>query len=529
MEPQALLDSFNSMPKPQKRRASLFSLGLGRIIGLLSAGALVFMLLFVVVTKAEILGIAGLVMAVLTVLALFHWPERGTAIIIFIIYTNLAVVAYKFHGFPQIVAASVSMLLCVPLAVYWFVRRERFLIDYTWLLMVGFLAALFASLMMSKSVPMGMAWITTYLLEGLALYLIIINVVRKFSTLRLVVWGLLIGGALLGGLTLFQETTKSYNNNFGGLAQRNAENWDGDTDRKSAAVDRVRLANRAGGPIGGPNRYAQILMVLLPLGLFRFFDEKVRYKKTLALGFTLLVLSGALLTYSRSGFITLATLMLIMTVLRYIRLYQVVLAVVLFVGAIAVVSPGYLARMETIGGINALFSKDASVKADGATRGRVTEMLAAFNVFLDYPLVGVGPGQYAKYYSIDYMANPEISFRDIAKSRKAHTLYFELMAETGLLGFFTFMSVVAYVLYRLWRIRAKNLASRVAFANMATAFGLSITMYMISAVFLQLAYQRYFWLLIALAGAAIQIMSKDLDEAGDDDTIETPALAVESE
>ena len=42
----------------------------------------------------------------------------------FILWTNLAVVATRFHGVPQIVGSAVILLLAVPLARYLLVERQ---------------------------------------------------------------------------------------------------------------------------------------------------------------------------------------------------------------------------------------------------------------------------------------------------------------------------------------------------------------------------------------------------------------------
>ena len=98
----------------------------------------------------------------------------------------------------------------------------------------------------------------------------------------------------------------------------------------------------------------------------------------------------------------------------------------------AFVAPSTFARLGTLGGIKSLFgSHPDAPEADPATRGRLTEMLAAGLVARDHPIVGVGPGHFTPYYSLEYMANPEIAFRDINKSRRAHSLYLEMAAETG--------------------------------------------------------------------------------------------------
>ncbi len=478
---------------------------LGPLIGLACAFMFAVLALTVLVTKVHVTVVMVLILTVFLVVALFYWPEPGTILVLFAIYSNLAVVAYKFHGLPQILAASISLLLCVPLAVYWFVRREKFVIDYPWLLMLAFLASLFASLMVAVDIDRGMEWIYTFLLEGLALYLIVINVVRRLSTLRSVIWALLVCGAFLGGLTLLQAMTQDYANNYGGLAQRNIEHWDGGDSFDE--MDKVRLADRSSGPIGDPNRYAQIMLVLLPLGFFRIFDEERKRHKLFALVCTVLTLCGMLLTYSRGAFISLTVLVVVMTALRYIRFSRIALAAAGILVIIAVASPGYFIRMSSIANVQALFTKDASIKADGATRGRITEMLAAFNCYLDHPVVGVGPGQYSHFYSVDYMTDPAIAFRTILSTRRAHTLYFEMMAELGTLGFAAFMAIVLLIMTRLWRLRKHfTRRSRKDLANIASGFWLAIFAYMFSSIFLHFAYQRYYWILLAIAGAAVHIL-----------------------
>ncbi|MFQ6115536.1 MAG: O-antigen ligase family protein, partial [bacterium] len=314
--------------------------------------------------------------------------------------------------------------------------------------------------------------------------------------------------AMLGSMTLDQEVTGSYHQTFGGLAQRHNE---GD-DELLQTRTKERAWNRAGGPIGSVNRYGQIMIVVLPLALFRFWDERSLKLRALAAAATLLILSGVLLTYSRSSFLTLLFLLVIMTLMRYIRLHQVLITAAVFIIMITFAAPNYLMRMESLRGVQGLFSKKTSARPDAITLGRVTEMLAALNVFLDYPILGVGPGQYTKYYSVEYMNDPDIALRRIAKNRRAHTLYFELAAETGLIGIISFMAIVLTLMYQLWQARRRWLQSRPDMANMATAFLLSITAYLSTGVFAHFSYQRYYWLLLALAGAAIQIFRSETSD-----------------
>jgi O-antigen ligase len=217
-----------------------------------------------------------------------------------------------------------------------------------------------------------------------------------------------------------------------------------------------------------------------------------------------LVFSGILLTYSRGAFLTLVLMILIMVVLRYIRPIQLLfLGIVVFLIILAI-SPDYFNRMDSLRGIKGLFSEQVDVQPDAVTRGRLTEMLAAFYVFLDYPVVGVGPGHFTPYYSLDYMTGPH-ALRQISSQRRAHTLYFEIMAETGIIGFLIFMSILVFILIKLVQLRLYWIPRNSEYANIITALFLGVISYMGTAIFLHFSYQRFYWLFLALAGAAIQI------------------------
>lgn len=453
------------------------------------------------------LVLAGVVIIALLALAI-AFPDISTLVVIFVIYTNLGAISKHVYGFPDSVANSFGLLLGIPLISYLIIRRERLVIDRAFLLMLVFLAILGAASLFAVDIELAMDWIFGYLTGGLVLYLLIINVIRKFTTFRRVIWSLLLAGSLLGGLTLYQEITQSFDNNFYGLSDRARSDETGVVEEGGETFVRI---NRAGGPLAAPNRFAQILIVLLPLALFRIWGERSLWLRALAALAFLSILGGMLLTYSRGAFVAFVLLILMMILMRYIRPYQILVALA-GLALLITVAPGYLDRIDTIRGVEGLLFEDTEQQPDYVTRGRVTEMLAALYVFLDYPVLGVGPGQYSRYYSIDYHLNPDIALRYIPTTRRAHTLYFELGAETGVLGLGTFLAIVLLMLYRLWRARVRWIYSRPEYANVATALFLSILGYLGTAIFLHLSFQRYYWLLIALAGAAIQILDNEIPE-----------------
>ena len=84
-------------------------------------------------------------------------------------------------------------------------------------------------------------------------------------------------------------------------------------------------------------------------------------------------------------------------------------------------------------------------------------------------------------------------------------MYLEELGDTGIIGFTGFMSIVLFTMYQLWQVRRRWAQSRPDIAYTAAGLLLAITAYLASAAFLHLSYIRYYWLLLALAGAAIHI------------------------
>jgi O-antigen ligase len=163
--------------------------------------------------------------------------------------------------------------------------------------------------------------------------------------------------------------------------------------------------------VNEPNRFAQILLVLLPLAVHGLRYGRSLGARSLAFGAGVFLLGGITLTYSRGAFLGLVVLTAVYTWMGYVRPSRIVLAVCLFLIAVPLVAPSYYQRIGSIG--DALDVLDSSNRsgAEAVARGRTTETLAAVKAFLDHPIVGVGPGHYLTHYSIRYQLDPDISLR----------------------------------------------------------------------------------------------------------------------
>src|SRR6184192_220144 len=175
---------------------------------------------------------------------MLRWPEVGTLVVLFAIYSNISVLAMRSENAVQltagpadknprvaIVLAGLCLLLIVPLLFHLFTRKQRLIFDRGFVLMLALLVVYLVSSFFASDDRIVGSQISGYVLEGLALYFLIINVVRDLPTLRRVTWALLLAGCLMGGLSIFQKVTHTENNIYGGLAQVSSD-FEGNMSRQ---------------------------------------------------------------------------------------------------------------------------------------------------------------------------------------------------------------------------------------------------------------------------------------------------------
>lgn len=440
---------------------------------------------------------AAVAVAIIAAFAFYRWPEAAIPAILFLLYLNVPVVAVKFHHVPRVLGMLSPLPLLAPLAYYTLVRREQVVLTATLPWILAFLCVQIAGAFFARDPDVALDSLKIAIIEGLGLYLVVTNVVRREHTLRWTLWALILAGGVMGSLSLFQYVTKTYSNNYGGFAQI--------SEGRGLAVETAHGTEyraRLSGPIGEKNRYAQIMLMLVPLAVYCFQSSQSRRAKVISGGCLFSIAMGAALTYSRGGAVACVLVLLLTVALRYIQWRHVVM--VGLAGLLLVtMQPEFQKRaLSTLNVVNVLRRRGPeSQSADGAVRGRATAMLAAARVYADYPLIGVGPGMF-NYYVQSYSRRGGL--RAFDTNREAHCLYLEIAAEQGTLGLFAFGAAVATSLIWLFRLRwSTPFASDVH--RQATAFILALSFYLATGLFLHFSYARYFWIILALADASARI------------------------
>jgi len=497
-------------------------------IGILLPSASIGFLVFYLIRPTITLTLATLLFVGLLSLSL-RWPEVGTLVVLFTMYSNISVLAMRSAAAieasagspdknPRIIAVlgAMSLFLAIPLFYRMFIRKEKLIIDLGFILMLIYLTTRLASSFFSNDQPTLVSQAGDFLFEGLALYFLLNNVIWYFSVLRRAIWALLFAGSLMASVTLYQKVTHTEKNNYGGFAQ--ADFGPKVDPEKKESIERLRASGkisaggtnvgdvRAAGPIGGSNEYGQILLVLLPLAVLQFRTESSRTLRTFAAGATGLILGGLILTYSRGCLLAAIVVFGMMIGMGLLKPRHALVSALAAGLLITFLAPNVVTRMESLGRLKGLFSRSISSDQapDSSAVYRYVLDVALWHVFLDHPVLGVGPGQFAKHYSSDYVNR--VGVIEQSKNYMAHNLYLETLAEGGLVGSASFLSILIATMYGLWKTRSRFKQSRPEFAFVASAFFLALSGHAISSIFAHLAYQRYFYLLLALSSATIRIM-----------------------
>jgi putative inorganic carbon (HCO3(-)) transporter len=442
-------------------------------------------------------------------------PNAAVILASTLIYANIPAAFRDTFPAAQAVAGAFAVLLGLAF-IRRVVLRDRLVFDRTFVLMLALLGVMLISALGAVDRGVALARVGQFAAEGLMLYWLLLQVIRSRALLRGVMWAVTVTAALLACLSFYQVVSGNYDQQFGGLASRQLRH-----EQAAAAAGRtteagsaqVRVADRAAGPVSDPNRHAQNLLLALPLAIYLIGRRTPALGRLWALGAAGVIGLGIVLTYSRGAFVAVGLVLVAAgawRIVHRVRLAAAIVAVTLFVGAVA---PTYRDRVGTIVNSIALLGDNDEDDTDGAMRGRATEMLAAWRTFTDHPVLGVGPGQYTPFYSVDYQQRWDVKFRSLSVPREPHNLFLNIGAELGVVGLTVFVGLVAWLARDLLRARRFWTDRDPDLSRLATAFLLSIVVYIGCGLFLHLAYERYFWFLLGIAGAGLEIMRQETRRA----------------
>lgn len=466
----------------QASSSRLSSLMYALFAALLGAAAGLFIIymgnpIYALVTVASLLGFIAAIASV----------EFGLLLLVFITYTRFSDIAVHVYHAPSI-AKSFIVLLLIAIFIRWAVSNERprgLAVPLLMVLAYGLIG--FTSLLYAPDKDAVIYALDNYVKDAL-IALVVVALLKKPQQFRAVIYTLLIVGVFIGTISVHQYVTKNFRNNYGGFAVAEYMNIVGNTNDY-----------RLSGPVGDPNFFAQVMVVLALLGVERFAHEKKPLPKILAGWCAAVSTLTVVFTFSRGTTVALAVSLIVFFWIY--RLKPAQLIAVLLLGAVLLMfaPQSYFDRLLTIKDVIPGSNGQIDVYSDRAIQGRASENLTAWVMFSSRPLMGVGLNNFPSLYQ-EYTKT--LGLAPSANNRSPHNLYLEVAAEQGIVGLAVFL-IMVWLAFRsaLSAIRKFREIGMEDYANMATGFVIAFMGYMLSAVFIHAAYPRYFYLLLGIAFA----------------------------
>ena len=265
----------------------------------------------------------------------------------------------------------------------------------------------------------------------------------------------------------------------------------------------------SGGWMGDENDVALALNVALGMGYYVLPIQRSVWMRLLVLLAMGLDVAGVVTSNSRGGFVGLAALgsYLILAGPRRGRIISAILASAALMAVLA--PPEYWREIKSI--------QTANEVGDTGEK-RIYFWGMAWRMFLDHPITGVGTGNFgirAADYEDKWRA--ETTGHHVW-GRAAHSLYYTLLAEQGIVGVALFGAMLVWAGRAFWRLRGAAVRSRRKRAletyAMAASIMAGIVALLATGAFLSVIYYPVIWILVGLL-AAVTSTAEDTGACSD--------------
>ncbi|MCG3207528.1 MAG: hypothetical protein FOGNACKC_01128 [Anaerolineae bacterium] len=409
-------------------------------------------------------------------------PEWGLLLLVFMVYTRFSDALIGSLNAPSMAKPFIAFLVLVVVA-RWFLFREALTGWKYPLIFLGAYGLMGLLAMLHAASPEAVRSAMSDFAKDAVIMLIVTGLLKNTQSLRRVVWALLFSGIFLGSITTYQQITGTFTNTYWGFAQATLSHIIGEVNDY-----------RIGGPGLGPNGYGQFMLFLVPLALDRLWNEPRRHFRVFA-GWALTVsLLTVFFTFSRGVFLGLLVVLALMFIRRPPKPLALLVTLALAVVLLQFLPARYMDRMSTL--VDFLPGSGQDVRSEVSFRGRLSENLAGIQMFLDHPILGVGPLNYKHHYQ-SYAR--ELGLERRREERSAHNLYLELASELGLVGLIWF-GLLQWVTFKGLREAQLNFrqAKMPSYESLAIAFAVAMVSFLITSIFRHMAYPRYVWLIYGI-------------------------------
>ncbi len=208
-----------------------------------------------------------------------------------------------------------------------------------------------------------------------------------------------------------------------------------------------------------------------------------------------LQLLGILSTYSRMAYIGAAVALGLFALRRRFGLALIAAACGIAIIAFPALPEDFRNRVYSI----------VEYHASSSSLSRVGQQIAGLSMFLDHPMLGVGPGNFEDRV-MPYQSRVPVPFE--VQPIGAHNMYVEVAAELGAIGLALVLMVLAQNAWQLRQLRrhARHCGDPKQ-AMLWECVGIALAVFAVSALFVHAQYRKEWWLLVGLAAAGRQFLA----------------------
>lgn len=248
------------------------------------------------------------------------------------------------------------------------------------------------------------------------------------------------------------------------------------------------LILRLEGPFLDPNYFAIALLPHIGLCYFLINAQKNTILRIFLMVIFAVLIIALVLTSSRGGLIGFAV-MFISAILKSKSKFGAIISVIF----LSIIMLNFMPEQvwERFDATKTTISNFERTSKVESTKRRIILAQSAWKMYLDNPIFGTGIGNF-------YYGHRQYSF---LHAGRAHTMYLELMAELGTIGFLMFLGLLAST-FKTLKLITKSNSDLSPYAK-----GLSVGLvgFLVAAIFLHAQQEKVFWLCIFLTIALEQI------------------------
>jgi O-antigen ligase len=355
----------------------------------------------------------------------------------------------------QLVAAALTAMWFVPTQYLLEGRLSARPPELKFLLWLTLLALISIPIATNRSD----AWETfsTQFIKIVAMFIVMINVVRTESRWKWLFWVALAAGLQLAGTAINDWRT-------------------GQTP-----LEGYRVRGAQGGMFADPNDMALFFVTIMPITLALLLGTRSAWAKMFYAACIFILVGGMIFTYSRGGFIGFAFMYAVLAYKlgRGRRLLVGSLSVLAFIAFIVLAPGNYAMRLASI--------TDTSRDVTGSAGERQQLLFTSLEVTAKNPLFGVGMNNFYHYTE---------------RGKPTHNAFTQVSSELGLpaLGVYLAFILVPFLHLRRMENETVGVPSHRHLYYLSVGLQASLVGFMASSFFLSVA---YYWIVYYLVGYAV--------------------------